>query len=156
MEILTHSAEETRALGARLGALVQPGWIVGLDGDLGAGKTTLVQGLVTGAGGAGEEVTSPTFTLLHQYAARLPVYHFDLYRLERPGEVEAIGFDERVYGEGVAVIEWLGKFPTLQPDRWLSVKIFTLDETTRRFEINGVGSGWDALLSAIANESTTT
>src|SRR4051812_44870001 len=81
VELFTDDAEQTMALGRRLGAQAEPGWVIGLSGDLGAGKTTFTRGFLEGLGGDPGDVTSPTFTLMHQYRARVPVYHLDLYRL---------------------------------------------------------------------------
>lgn len=99
------SVEQTRHLGVALGALLQPGDCVLLEGELGAGKTALTQGI-----GAGLDVrkviNSPTFTILKEYVGRLPLYHFDLYRIETPDEIYALGFEEYFAGDGVCVIEW--------------------------------------------------
>ena len=100
------SPEETHALGERLGRLLDAGDIVLLTGGLGAGKTALAQGIARGLGVAGP-VSSPTFTILKEHAqGRIPLYHFDLYRIEHPDELEALGFDDYFYGEGVSVVEW--------------------------------------------------
>ncbi|HEX9038115.1 MAG TPA: tRNA (adenosine(37)-N6)-threonylcarbamoyltransferase complex ATPase subunit type 1 TsaE [Ktedonobacterales bacterium] len=99
------SAECTRQLGVMLGALLQPGDMLLLTGDLGSGKTTLTQGIGAGVGVRGV-VNSPTFTILKEYEGRLPFYHFDLYRLESPDEVYALGFDEYFQAGGVSVVEW--------------------------------------------------
>ncbi|MEP6668994.1 MAG: tRNA (adenosine(37)-N6)-threonylcarbamoyltransferase complex ATPase subunit type 1 TsaE [Chthoniobacter sp.] len=112
---ISHSAEETMAHGRALGATLQRGDVVALCGDLGAGKTHFVKG-VAAALGADAAVTSPTFTLIHEYlGGRLPLYHFDFYRLEDEDEALKIGLDEYLDGDGVCVIEWADKFPTLLP-----------------------------------------
>ena len=104
--IQTYSAEETQRLGQQIGRCVTAGMIIGLCGDLGAGKTCLVKGIATGLGIAAEEVVSPTFTLVTEhYRGRIPLYHLDLYRLEGVA-VEELGFEEYLFGQGVAVIEW--------------------------------------------------
>lgn len=118
--IISHDPAETLALGRAEGALCVAGDVVALCGDLGTGKTQFVKGLVTGLGGAAE-VTSPTFTLIHEYTGgRLPVYHFDFYRLDFATEAIALGLDEYLDGSGVSVIEWADKFPNLLPSgtRW--------------------------------------
>ncbi|HKS70610.1 MAG TPA: tRNA (adenosine(37)-N6)-threonylcarbamoyltransferase complex ATPase subunit type 1 TsaE, partial [Ktedonobacterales bacterium] len=99
------SPEATHALGERLGHLLGSGDIVLLTGDLGAGKTALAQGIARGLGVAGP-VSSPTFTILKEYEGRIPLYHFDLYRIEDPDELEALGFGDYFYGDGVSVVEW--------------------------------------------------
>ncbi len=104
--IQTYSAEETQRLGQQIGRCVTAGMIIGLCGDLGTGKTCLVKGIATGLGIAAEEVVSPTFTLVTEhYRGRIPLYHIDLYRLEGVA-VEELGFEEYLFGQGVAVIEW--------------------------------------------------
>ena len=104
--IPTSSAEETQRLGQQIGRCVTAGMVIGLCGDLGAGKTCLVKGIATGLGIAAEEVVSPTFTLVTEhYRGRIPLYHLDLYRLEGVA-LEELGFEEYLFGRGVAVIEW--------------------------------------------------
>jgi tRNA threonylcarbamoyladenosine biosynthesis protein TsaE len=99
------SAARTRRLGEALGALLQLGDMVLLTGDLGAGKTTLTQGIGAGLG-VRELINSPTFTILKEYEGRLPLYHFDLYRIESPDEIYALGFDDYFQADGVSVVEW--------------------------------------------------
>jgi len=113
MRFHTSSAEETLELGEKIGKLMVPGDIILLFGDLGAGKTTLTQGIATGLDvGDGEYVRSPTFTLINEYGGRLPVYHIDLYRIESQEEMEQLGLEEFFFGRGVAIVEWADKlFP---------------------------------------------
>ena len=109
------------AHGRAIAATLRRGDVLALSGDLGAGKTHFVKGLVAGVG-AHTAVTSPTFTLIHEYlGGRLPIYHFDFYRLEDEDEALKIGLDEYLDGDGVCVIEWAEKFPALLPPhtRWL-------------------------------------
>lgn len=118
--ITSHSPAETFAQGRALAASLRAGDILALDGDLGAGKTHFVKGIAAGLGCEGD-VTSPTFTLVHEYTAgRLPLFHFDFYRLESADEVLRIGLDDYLGVGGVIVIEWAGKFPALLPagTRW--------------------------------------
>lgn len=115
------SAEATIAFGREVAAGLAAGDVVALCGDLGAGKTHFVKGLADGLG-ATTEATSPTFTLIHEYAdGRLPLFHFDLYRLETDDELLRIGFDDYLDAGGVLAIEWADKFPALMPahTRWL-------------------------------------
>jgi tRNA threonylcarbamoyladenosine biosynthesis protein TsaE len=105
-EVLTHSPAETEALGEVWGRAAEPGLVIALTGDLGAGKTALVRGLARGLGCAGR-VHSPTFTLVNVYTGgRLPLYHLDLYRLDTPEQVRGAGLAEYLQPDGVAVIEW--------------------------------------------------
>jgi tRNA threonylcarbamoyladenosine biosynthesis protein TsaE len=116
----TNSAEETRALAERLGYLLQPGDVLCLIGDLGAGKTTLTQGLARGLGlPADEPVNSPTFTLLAEHpGGRFPLYHFDVYRLPNSSGLYDLAFDEYLAAGGVVVIEWADRIvDALPPDR---------------------------------------
>lgn len=116
------SPAATRELARRLAEKLAAGDVVLLQGDLAAGKTEFVKGLAAGLG-VSEPVTSPTFTLLNIYRGRLPVYHFDLYRLETPEELADIGFSEYLGGDGVAVIEWPDLFPAEMPDEFIRVEL---------------------------------
>ncbi len=133
MKTITAGPQETVALGHRLAAAARPGEVWALVGDLGAGKTHFVQGIVAGLG-ANVAVTSPTFTLVHEYTGgRLPVFHFDFYRLEGASEALALGWEEYLdEGGGLTLVEWADKFPALLPPstRWLRFEIGTGD--TRR------------------------
>lgn len=129
----TASAEETERAGALLGTLLRAGDVVALSGDLGAGKTHLVQGVAV-ALGVDEPVTSPTFNLLLVHPGPLPLYHFDLYRLERESELEEIGFFETVEGDGVSMIEWGDRFPNALPADRLLVVLHRTGEAQRRIE----------------------
>jgi len=112
--IVTHSPHETHALGVTWGEQAQAGWIIGLIGDLGAGKTHLVKGLAQGLG-ITSRVQSPTFTLVHEYAGgRCPLFHLDLYRLENEAAIRSAGLDQYLYQQtGVTVIEWADRWPEL-------------------------------------------
>jgi tRNA threonylcarbamoyladenosine biosynthesis protein TsaE len=128
---ISNSAEETISFGRNRAEQLRAGDIVALAGDLGAGKTQFVKGLVAGLGSAAA-VTSPTFTLLHEYiGGRLPVYHFDFYRLEDRNAVVAIGLDDYFFGDGVSVVEWADRFRDLIPKsaHWISFE--TKSETSR-------------------------
>jgi len=119
------SLEAMDAFGRELAQSLRPGDVVGLIGDLGAGKTHLSKAIVAGLG-AGETVTSPTFTLIQEYlSGRLPVYHFDFYRAEDPSEIVAIGWDDYLDRDGVILVEWADKFPALLPpgSRWLRLSV---------------------------------
>ena len=121
--VVTRSPEETAALAERLGAAAEAGTVLCLVGDLGAGKTLFTQGFARGLGVTGE-VTSPTFALMNQYNGRLPVTHFDLYRLEREEELDDIGFYEYAEDDrGVVLIEWADKFPDALPEPHIRLEI---------------------------------
>ena len=131
--IVTGSEEETSAAGAALGARLHAGDVVLLFGDLGAGKTAFVRGLARGLGAAPEEVSSPTFTLVQEYPGRVTLYHVDLYRLE-PAEVDDLGLEELVLGEGVVAIEWAERW-TGRPDDVHEVRLEEAGEDRRRVTI---------------------
>ncbi|MDX1617820.1 MAG: tRNA (adenosine(37)-N6)-threonylcarbamoyltransferase complex ATPase subunit type 1 TsaE [Balneolaceae bacterium] len=132
-EIITESEEQTRKLGENFAANLKPGDVVCLVGELGTGKTQFVKGLARHFGIDPGEVLSPTFTLIHEYRGRLPVYHFDCYRMESPREALEIGAEEYFYGEGVSVIEWAGLIESLIPDDAFWIRIEALDTAKRKF-----------------------
>jgi len=120
----TFHEQETFALGQQLGACAREGEIYCLDGDLGAGKTVFTQGFAQGLG-ITEPVSSPTFTILQQYEeGRLPLYHFDVYRIADPSEMDEIGYEEYFYGAGVCLIEWASLIEELVPEdaRWIRIE----------------------------------
>ncbi len=121
--IETHSAAETFAVGERLGREAAAGQILCLEGDLGAGKTVLAQGIAAGLG-IDEPVNSPTFTILQVYdGGRLPLYHFDAYRLEEPEELYEIGYEEYFFGQGLTVVEWPSQIAELIPEDAVRIAI---------------------------------
>jgi tRNA threonylcarbamoyladenosine biosynthesis protein TsaE len=120
--LITTGPAETLELGRRLGQLLQDDDVLCLTGDLGAGKTLITQGIAA-ALGVKQPVTSPTFTVLNIYEGNLPVYHFDLYRLEHPEELEDIGFDEYTSAGGIVIIEWADKFPGNMPEEYLQITL---------------------------------
>lgn len=128
------SPDEMVALGKAMAAQLEPGDILALRGGLGAGKTHFTKGVVAGLG-CDAQVTSPTFTLAHEYSGgRLPVFHFDFYRMESEDEVLRIGWDEYLGEDGVVIVEWPGKFPRLVPDGavWLDFEISGPGRVVRR------------------------
>ena len=147
--VTTESAERTIALGKFLGERVKPGHVIGLSGDLGAGKTTFTRGLAEGAGADPAGVTSPTFTFLHVYAGRIPVYHLDLYRLENESQVRDLGVDEFVGGDGVAVVEWFENVPALLPPSRLEARLVVVKEDERRISFRASGKEWDAVMAEL-------
>jgi tRNA threonylcarbamoyladenosine biosynthesis protein TsaE len=125
----TASPEETLALGERLAPLLVPGDVLALYGDLGAGKTHLVKGIARGLGADPEDVSSPTFTLVNEYATRdaegapLPLYHLDAYRIERLRELEEIGAEELLHGDGLCVVEWPERMEPLLPPGTIRLRL---------------------------------
>lgn len=118
----SRSPEETRQLGYQLGKIITQGIVIALEGNLGAGKTLFVKGLAHGLG-ATDPVTSPTFTLINLYEGRLPLAHFDVYRLPTPEALEELGYDEFFYGEGVTAVEWSDTIQDYLPEDFLQVML---------------------------------
>jgi tRNA threonylcarbamoyladenosine biosynthesis protein TsaE len=133
-ETLTHSADETIAFGRQLAAQLTPPKLVILRGDLGAGKTTLIKGIVEGFHAASvEDVTSPTFTLVHEYRAPdADIYHIDLYRVDTPRELETIGIDDLLGPRSLLLIEWGEKFERFRKERDVEVVIERVGEQERK------------------------
>jgi tRNA threonylcarbamoyladenosine biosynthesis protein TsaE len=136
-EITTHSAEETIAFGRTLVELLAPPKLVLLLGDLGAGKTTLVKGIAAAFEAAAEEdVTSPTFTLVHEYRGpRANLYHIDLYRVDTPRELETLGLDDLRTDSSILLIEWGEKFPRFVRERDVEISLERQSENERRIKI---------------------
>lgn len=134
---ITHSAEETIAFGRKLAAELSPPLIVLLRGDLGAGKTTLVKGIAEGYQAASaDDVTSPTFTLVHEYRGpHVTLYHIDLYRIETLSQLETLGLDDLVAADSILLIEWGDKFPHLYRDRDLEIILERAGETGRSIQV---------------------
>ena len=134
--IISRNAQETFELGKEFASVVGPGDVLVLCGDLGAGKTHLVKGLAAGLG-VSTEVTSPTFTLIHEYpGSHRTLYHIDLYRLEDSAEALGIGLEEYMDSDGVTVIEWGDKFPELMPkeSKWIRLRVLEGDLREINFE----------------------
>jgi tRNA threonylcarbamoyladenosine biosynthesis protein TsaE len=140
----------TTALGHRLGELVFPGSVVALVGPLGAGKTHLVRAIAEGLGISDPRlVSSPTFVLIHEYAARRPIYHFDAYRLGSAREFFDLGVAEIFEGEGVCLIEWADKVADLLPMEHLKIALAVTGETTRRASVEATGQRYEELLQGL-------
>jgi tRNA threonylcarbamoyladenosine biosynthesis protein TsaE len=132
----TASEEETIALGERLARGFLPRQVVLLIGQLGAGKTTLAKGIVKGLGAADpEEVSSPTFTLIHEYGRDGRVYHVDLYRLDEPRELATLGLEDLFEREAVVLIEWGERFPQILPAERTEIRIAVAEDDTRQIEV---------------------
>ena len=136
-DFTTNSPEETIALGRELAARLGPPKIVVLRGDLGAGKTTLVKGIAEGFNAAShEDVTSPTFTLIHEYrGSAVTLYHIDLYRIDTPRELDTLALDDLMTDDSVLLIEWGEKFPRFQRERNVEIAIERISESERRIRI---------------------
>jgi len=138
-ETITHSAEETIAFGRTLASELTPPLVILLTGDLGAGKTTLVKGIAEGFEAAlADEVTSPTFTLVHEYRGpRAILYHIDLYRVDTQRDLETLGLDDLVAPDSILLIEWGEKFPRFVRERNVEIVLERAGENERRIRVLG-------------------
>ena len=155
MELLltTHSETETQQLGERMSQLLKSGDIVGFFGDLGSGKTQLIKGICQGLG-CGDEVSSPTFTIINEYKGRQPIYHFDFYRIDSEIEIYDLGYEEFFYGSGICLIEWAERVTSFFPEYYIKVHLNGIFEpgmeTIRKIkiELKGheiVNRSWDMI-----------
>ena len=147
--IRSDSPKDTHKIGRRIGTKAQSGDVLLLVGDLGAGKTTLTQGILWGLGGT-EYARSPTFVLVNEYPARLTMYHMDLYRLNSIEEIEDLGLDEYLYGNDLCVVEWADKAPGYFPVNHAVVQLEVIDDQTRRVTVSSETAYLDRLVMAIA------
>ncbi len=128
--------DQTRQLGCKLGKMLKGGEVLAITGELGSGKTQLVQGIAQGLGIAPSEITSPTFTLIHEHEGRLPLYHIDLYRLETPHDIESLGLEEYFTRNAVVAIEWAERATSLLPPDRVQIILSHQDNGTRRVIIS--------------------
>lgn len=130
---ISHSSSETQAFAKQLGDTLSPGWVIGLVGDLGAGKTQFVKGLANGLG-IEERIHSPTFALLNTYdGGRVPLFHLDFYRLETHEQIVAAGLDDYIPSSvGITIVEWIDRWQGQQPTHFLRFELETIDENCRR------------------------
>ncbi|SHK67593.1 tRNA threonylcarbamoyladenosine biosynthesis protein TsaE [Clostridium cavendishii DSM 21758] len=146
MEFLIDSVEKTLEIGKKLGELAKPGDIICLTGDLGTGKTHISKGFAKGLG-IDDHITSPTFNIVNEYhSGRLTLYHFDVYRVNDPDEIYAIGFDEYIFSNGVSLIEWANYIEELIPNEYLHIhikKVPELGENFRKIVLTAYGSKYD-------------
>ncbi|HRU07004.1 MAG TPA: tRNA (adenosine(37)-N6)-threonylcarbamoyltransferase complex ATPase subunit type 1 TsaE, partial [Candidatus Brocadiia bacterium] len=150
LTLLSESPERTLALGEALGRALQGGDVVALRGDLGAGKTWLTKGIAAGVGVAAEEVTSPTFVLMHIYEGRVRVAHFDAYRLRSAGEMLDLGAEEAFFGAGAAVVEWADRVEGALPEDRLDIEMSVAGERSRQIVARARGARGRRLLAALA------
>ncbi len=151
MELLSESVERTSAIGRKLGRVCQAGDIICLGGQLGAGKTALVQAIAEGAGVAKKEyVNSPTFAILHEYQGRIPIYHMDFYRLETSDDVRELGLDEYLFREGLVLIEWYERAADLMPASSLFIHLSFTSEFSRTLTMQSSDESWRQRLSRLS------
>ncbi len=129
--VYSSSEEETIKIGEELGKLLKPGTIIGLIGELGTGKTVLVKGIARGLN-IREEPNSPTFVIMNKYDGRMPLYHFDLYRISSEEELEEIGYEEYFYGQGVTIVEWSDRIKEIFPEYTIKIEIKIPDKNVEK------------------------
>ena len=152
LELISHSPEQTQKLGAGIGELAMPGDIFLLVGCLGAGKTCLTQGIARGLN-IKEYTLSPSFVIIRELYGRLPLYHIDLYRLDRIEEIADLGLDDYLYGDGVCVIEWAEKGLSILPPEHLLIQIGFIADTERRFQLEPSGQRYLKMVAELKNHS---
>lgn len=146
------SVNETIRLGARLGRLVSEGSLIALTGELGSGKTTLIKGIAEGLGVKDSRyVNSPSFVIVKEYEGKIPLYHFDVYRLDDPSSLDTVGYKEFFYGDGATVIEWADKIRGLLPDEYLDIELFVKGEEEREIKIRAYGNRYEELLKQLTS-----
>jgi tRNA threonylcarbamoyladenosine biosynthesis protein TsaE len=153
LELTSRHPRDTQRLGARLGELARAGDVYLLVGNLGAGKTCLTQGIARGLG-IGDYALSPSFVIVREHYGRLPLYHIDLYRLDDIAEIDELGLDEYIYGNGVCVIEWAEKGLALLPPEHLLVQIDYLGDTERRLKLTAIGRRYRELVAVLGQGGT--
>ena len=152
IKIQLHTLKDTEKLGRLLGVRAEPGDVIGLNGDLGAGKTALAQAIARGLEVPENcYVTSPSFALLHEYQGRLPMYHMDFYRLQDAAEVEDLGLEEYFYLEGLSVIEWSNRAIEILPEECLLLTIMQNEDLSRTITLQG-SSRYTDLLELVSRE----
>ncbi len=154
IQVTSHTPQETMQWGERIAKRLWPSSIICLSGNLGSGKTTFVKGVARGLKISPMKVNSPTFVLLNIYEGKRSLFHFDFYRLEQLSEIEKIGYDEFLYGEGVAVIEWAERLQHLFPMENLTVNLSYKSEKERTLEIVAHGERYERLLEEIGRKGS--
>ncbi len=150
---ISRSPQDTIDLGAMIGSWLQPEDVVILAGGLGSGKTQLTRGLAYGLGVAEDSyITSPSFALINEYQGRIPLYHFDLYRLEDEEQMEELGYEEYFFGQGVCVVEWGDKFPGILPSEHLTIELKSINEDVRELRIFGTGNRFYELIEKLKRQ----
>ena len=151
-KIVSKSPAQTVRLGARLGKALKRGDIICLFGELGTGKTTLIKGIAKGMGLRWSAVNSPTFVLMNIYEGRLPLFHFDFYRLDSMREISAIGYDEFLYDDGVAVIEWADRLENDLPEEYLRVELRHKNLNERIVQFSARGPRYDKIVHQVQKQ----
>ena len=146
MRVQSSHTDVTLEWGRLLGSILEPGDFIALNGDLGSGKTLLVKGIAQGLGVDGDEVTSPTFGFVQEYKGKVPLYHFDVYRLDVPEQLEDLGYEEYFFGHGVTIVEWADTVRNYYPEDYLQIDFRTLGTQTRELTVTATGERSSTLL----------
>ena len=149
MKIVSLSVSDTIKIGRKLAKNLEKGDIICLIGKLGSGKTVLTKGIAAGLGIKKEKIISPTFVLIRQYYSKIPLYHFDLYRLAAPKDILFLGYEEYLYDEGVAVIEWADRLKYLLPKDYLKIELFIREDNQRMLKFSAFGKHYEESLKKI-------
>lgn len=148
LELISHSPEQTQYIGVKLGELAQAGDVFLLTGKLGSGKTCLAQGIAWGLE-VKDYASSPSFVLVKEHQGRLPLYHIDLYRLNRVEEIQEVGLDDYFYGKGICVVEWAEKGGIALPSEHLLINLEFVSATERRLTFEAKGARYQELVSEL-------
>jgi len=152
LRLISNNPDETQQIGRRLGELAQAGDLILLGGELGTGKTCLTQGIALGLG-IGDYITSPSFVLVREHSGRLPLYHIDLYRLDKAEEILDLGLDDYLFGHGVCVVEWADKALDFFPKEHLLIMLRHLGEIRRALHLEAKGQRYKDMLSQMGKIS---
>lgn len=153
LDIISHSPDQTRRFGIRLGKLLRPGDVICLSGDMGAGKTVFSAGIGEGWGSK-NRVTSPTYTLVHEHKREqdnTTLYHLDCYRMQNENEVDTIGFDEIMDSNGVVLIEWAERIESALPENYLWIELLPVEDLRRNFVLEAHGDHYQKLVDDFRN-----
>ncbi|MBM3251656.1 MAG: tRNA (adenosine(37)-N6)-threonylcarbamoyltransferase complex ATPase subunit type 1 TsaE [Candidatus Omnitrophica bacterium] len=149
MQIITKNSQGTIDFGKKIAKVLKKGDIIAFIGNLGAGKTTLIKGIAQGLGVRQNLVSSPSFVLLKTYNGKLPVYHFDFYRIKKAKDSYAIGLDEFLFSDGVSLIEWADRIKKILPQKYLRVGLKSINENQRKIILTGIGKRYKDLIKKL-------
>jgi len=153
MKIIVNNLKDTEKLGRIIAKCAEKGTVICLDGELGAGKTSLAR-FIAKELGVKDYIVSPTFTIIKEYEGRLPFYHMDVYRIDSEDDMYDLGYDEYIYSEGVTVIEWSKLIEGILPEERIKIEIKRINDTKREINIDGKGFIFEKLVSELSNENT--
>jgi tRNA threonylcarbamoyladenosine biosynthesis protein TsaE len=154
MKITVNNLKDTENVGKIIGRNLMRGTVLCLDGDLGAGKTTLTQ-YIAREFGIDEYITSPTFTIIKEYEGTLPLYHMDVYRIDSEDDMYDLGYEEYIYSDGVTIIEWSHKIKNILPENRIDIEIQRIDENSRILDISGKGPSFEKIAEELKKYENT-